>query len=245
MTKFAQSTETIAFFRRHGFSFHSRESAVLHAAQTAASAACTTIGFGENSPQAPVCVRTLEVGETWFSIEEPLFAERLGALLQPGDVLSDAGYVVRTNAQLLARFQIVQPDADGYGLDALHVLPNGVLLFSTDTGFVDARFGWVSDGDLLSENGHIVRRNREIMAPYHPAEDVDNFGLDGLHVLHAVWVGDFNNSGTVDAADQAAFESCLAGPGHPATADCAWADVDTSDSVDLRDFANLQAHQSD
>ncbi len=65
MTKFAQSTETIAFFRRHGFSFHSRESAVLHAAQTAASAACTTIGFGENSPQAPVCVRTLEVGETY------------------------------------------------------------------------------------------------------------------------------------------------------------------------------------
>lgn len=180
------------------------------------------------------------VGEFWFSLEEPLFSEALGVFLQPGDVLSEAGYIVRTNAQLLSRFQIIQPAAEGYGLDALHVLPNGVIVFSTETGFIDARFGPISDGDLLSENGHILRRNLEIVRPFNPVEDLDNFGLDGLFVLNAVWAVDADNSSTVDAADHNAFVACLSGPNLAADAGCDWADLNADDRVDLRDAATLQ-----
>jgi hypothetical protein len=180
-------------------------------------------------------------GEIWFSLEDPLFSEALGVTLQPGDVLADTGRIVRTNAQLLSRFQIIQPDTTGHGLDALHVLPNGVILFSTETGFVDARFGPVSDGDLLSENGHIIRRNLEILHPFQPAEDLDNFGLDALHVLHPVWLADADNNGTIDAADHHAFVECLSGPGSELTDECAWADLDADGRVDLHDAGAFQA----
>ncbi len=180
-----------------------------------------------------------QVGEIWFSLEEPIFSEALGIMLQPGDVLSETGYVVRTNQQLLSRFQIVNPDPGGYGLDALDVLPNGVLLFSTEGGFLDARFGMVSDGDLLSENGHVVRRNLQLVEPFQPVEDTDNFGLDGLFVEGAVWLADADHSGTVDLQDYAAFHTCLAGPDCTATADCNWADMNADGCVDLSDFARF------
>ena len=57
------------------------------------------------------------------------------------DHVGSRGYVVRTNAQLLERFEIVGPDPNGYGLDAITRRHNGTILFSVEQGFVDARFG--------------------------------------------------------------------------------------------------------
>lgn len=122
----------------------------------------------------------LASGEQWFGLEQPLFSETLGIMLQPGDLLSDAGYVVRTNAELLDRFEITDPDPAGYGLDAVSRLPNGTILFSVEQGFVDDRFGPVGHGDLLSDNGHLIRRNLDLVWPFEPFEDLDDFGLDAL-----------------------------------------------------------------
>ena len=122
----------------------------------------------------------LTSGELWFSLEYPLFSEVLGITLPPGDLLSSAGHVVHTNAELLERFEIVDPDPAGYGLDAVTRRPNGTILFSVEQGFLDARLGPVGHGDLLSDHGHVVRRNLDLVGAFQPLEDLDDFGLDAL-----------------------------------------------------------------
>ena len=125
----------------------------------------------------------LATGEIWFSLEDPLFSQALGILLQPGDLLSSAGYVVRTNAELLAHFTITNPDLQDYGLDAVTKLPDGTLLFSTDESFFDPRIGAVGHGDVLSESGQVVVGNLELVWPFEPLEDLGDFGLDALQVV--------------------------------------------------------------
>ena len=94
-------------------------------------------------------------GQVLFSIEREVFAEGLGRMLAPGDVLSDAGTVDRTNADLMALFHPEVPILD-HGLDALFVWPDGEIWFSTEVGFLDAEFGPVGPGDLLSDRGVVV-----------------------------------------------------------------------------------------
>jgi len=124
----------------------------------------------------------LATGELWFSLENPLFSQALGITLQPGDLLSSAGYVVRTNAQLLSGFSIVNPSSEGYGLDAVTRLPDGTILFSVDDGFQDLRYGSVGHGDVLSDKGYVVMGNLELIWPFEPLEDLGDFGLDALQV---------------------------------------------------------------
>jgi hypothetical protein len=120
-------------------------------------------------------------GEVLFSIQTDIVAERLGKLLRKGDVLSNRGLIVRSNAELLSRFHpSVQKD---YGLDALYVWPSGEVWFSTEEGFQDQQYGPVLAGDLLSDQGLIVFRNLELLSPFAPLEDLADFGLDGLFVI--------------------------------------------------------------
>ena len=125
----------------------------------------------------------LSTGELWFSLEDPLFSKALGITLQPGDLLSSAGYVVKSNAELLQRFEIVDADPAGYGLDAVTRRPNGTILFSVERDFLDARLGPVGHGDLLSDNGHLILGNLDLVWPFEPVEDLADFGLDALQVL--------------------------------------------------------------
>ena len=182
----------------------------------------------------------LMTGELWFSLEDPLFSEALGITLQPGDLLSDAGYVVRTNAQLLERFEIVDPDPNGYGLDAVTRLPNGTILFSVEEGFIDGRFGPVDHGDLLSDNGHLVRRNLTLVWPFEPVEDLNDFGLDALQAGPVISALDADANGVVNLLDYAAFEACLTGPTGSMNAGCQWTDFDSDDTITLNDFAAFQ-----
>lgn len=59
-------------------------------------------------------------GEIWFSTEEGFQDKLLGAVTA-GDLLSDQGYVVYRNLELLERFAPIE-DASSFGLDGLYVV---------------------------------------------------------------------------------------------------------------------------
>ncbi|MBN1844451.1 MAG: right-handed parallel beta-helix repeat-containing protein [Sedimentisphaerales bacterium] len=78
-------------------------------------------------------VHVLHSGEVWFSIEQTFWDESLGRWIGHGDLLSDTGRVVKTNAELLAPFfgdaLFVPGDL---GLDALWIGPGCVRPPSAD-----------------------------------------------------------------------------------------------------------------
>jgi hypothetical protein len=120
--------------------------------------------------------------EVWFSIERDAFSERLGRQLRRGDILSNRGQIIRSNAELLSRFKLLDAVAD-LGLDALYVWPSGEIWFSTEVGFVNTLGQTYMSGDLLSDQGYVVFRNLELLKPFAPAEDLADFGLDALWVV--------------------------------------------------------------
>ena len=127
-------------------------------------------------------VQVKEDGEILFSIEQDLFSEALGVMLRPGDLVSDKGVIVRTNKELLAKFEPTDVQ-DDLGLDAIHAWPSGEIWFSTESGFQSKRLGSIREGDLLSDNGTIVFRNLELLQRFRPLEKLANFGLDALFLI--------------------------------------------------------------
>lgn len=132
-------------------------------------------------------LQVLDTGEVYFSIESPLFSQRLGVTLQPGDLLSGDGQIIRTEKQLLSRFHPVfqrGASAQAVGLDSVYVWPiSEEIWFSTETGFRDEQLGEVLPGDLLSDQGYVVFRNLELVSPFAPLEDLADFGLDALFLV--------------------------------------------------------------
>jgi len=113
----------------------------------------------------------------YFSIEK-----NYGLKIRHGDLLSTEGEVVKTNAELLEHFRLATVGVSDFGLDALYVLPGGEVWFSTETDFEDRLLGVVRHGDLLSDRGWIVARNKQLMAPFGPLEELVDFGLDALNI---------------------------------------------------------------
>jgi len=112
-----------------------------------------------------------------------------------GDELSDRGIIVARNWQLLRNFNPPPTFAPvDYGLDALQELHWGpiaatvrpVTFFSINQGFDDASLGPISDGDLLSDAGRIVARNRDLMARFHPMPPLEDMGLDAAFIPYYV-----------------------------------------------------------
>lgn len=144
-----------------------------------------TSAFIPEPPAPDVGLDAVQVrgtGEILFSIEEPLFSEGLGVMLNPGDLLSNKGVVVRSNKELVAEFEPEDPKQD-FGLDAIYVWPSGEIWFSTELGFQSKRLGAITNGDLLSDNGSIIFKNLELVGAFQPLEDVANFGLDALFIV--------------------------------------------------------------
>jgi hypothetical protein len=83
----------------------------------------------------------------------------------------------------MAAFQPIDPVPANFGLDAAHVWPSGEIWFSTEVSFTDSRLGPVGKGDLLSDTGRVVARNRELLEIFSPIEDLADFGLDALQVF--------------------------------------------------------------
>ncbi len=136
----------------------------------------------------------------YFSTEVDFWSWQMMDMVSHGDLLCEQdGWVVLRNAELLANFEPLEPLPD-LGLDAVYMWPSGHIWFSLEEGFHDARYGWISDGDLLCRNGWVIKRNRELVARFEPLEDVDNFGLDALH-LAPVQRGDMNGDGRINAFD--------------------------------------------
>ncbi|HEY5909034.1 MAG TPA: hypothetical protein VJA21_00365 [Verrucomicrobiae bacterium] len=127
-----------------------------------------------------MAVQTMVNGETWFSVATNFFSKSLGTTVMPGDLLSDAGAVVRGNAQLLSRFKPTDP-ATNAGLTAVYVWPSAEIWFCTATAFSGANAAHYDAGDLLSDQGYVVYRNAELLAAFAPLKT--NAPLDGLWLV--------------------------------------------------------------
>jgi hypothetical protein len=126
-------------------------------------------------------VQIVENGEILFSTRRDDFSETQGPIGH-GDLLSNQGKVVRANSDLLKLFHPDRPGHD-YGLDAFHVWPSGETWFSTEEGFTDSVLGLLHDGDLLSDQGYLVMRSAELVAPFQPSGSLTNYGLASLFVV--------------------------------------------------------------
>jgi len=126
-------------------------------------------------------VQVMPDGEILFSIQTNVVISS-NLTLGRGDILSDRGRVFMTQRQLLANFQLAVTNHD-FGLDALHILPGGEIWFSVEEPFTDQRLGPIQAGDLLSNKGYIVLRNRSLLAAFAPADLTQDYGLDALFVV--------------------------------------------------------------
>jgi hypothetical protein len=126
-------------------------------------------------------VQIMPDGEILFSIQSNVVINS-SLTLGRGDILSDRGRVFMTQRQLLANFQPAVTNHD-FGLDALHILPTGEIWFSVEESFTDQRLGPIQAGDLLSNNGYIVFRNRSLLAAFAPSDPTQDYGLDALFVV--------------------------------------------------------------
>ena len=144
--------------------------------------------IGAFGPEPPVvdqgldALQVMSADELYFSVKNSFFSERLGRTIGSGDLLSSRGAVVKTNKELLARFQPAEPGKD-YGLDAIFVWPSGEVWFSVETGFYGQHFESYLPGDLLSDQGYVVYRNLDLMSAFQPLEDLYDFGLDAMFVF--------------------------------------------------------------
>jgi hypothetical protein len=127
-------------------------------------------------------LQILDSGEIYFSVKTAFYSERLGVWIQRGDLLSSGGRVVKTEKELLSRFH---PSAllKECGLQAVFVWPGGEVWFSLEEGFQDDLLGDLRPGDLLSDRGELLYRNRELLREFQPLEELVDFGLDALYVV--------------------------------------------------------------
>jgi hypothetical protein len=99
----------------------------------------------------------------------------------PGDLLSSKGRVISRYHELLAPFGIMPLPFDA-GLDAVHVLHTGEILFSIESSAFSGRLGkTLQRGDLLSSNGTIVRTHEQLMEKFHFLTPPTDNGLDALY----------------------------------------------------------------
>jgi hypothetical protein len=122
--------------------------------------------------------------QIWFSTRSDFYSKELGKTVTGGDLLSNNGQIVATNADLLAAFQPASPGTN-YGLDAAHVFKmeqgkTPVIWFSTNTDFYSESLKqWVTHGDILSNEGQVIATSAELLKNYglhFPA----NPGLDAI-----------------------------------------------------------------
>jgi hypothetical protein len=164
--------------------------------------------FGPMPPAPDVGLDALATdakGQILFSVKQDFFSEKLGKWIGRGDLLSETGAIVKTNAELLAAFSPVDPAVKDFGLDAVLLLPRDEIWFSTETGFTDKNLGAISDGDLLSTKRRIVMKNLHLLREFAPMEKLANFGLDAVEFASRVPLGDYDADCSVQLDDFAAL----------------------------------------
>jgi len=143
-------------------------------------------------------------GEILFSLPVDVFSETLGPI-RHGDLLSNRGYVVKRNQELLAAFSPTS-SADA-GLDAVQILPDGQILFSIRSNVV-SKAGLLSRGDILSDRGSIYLTHQEMLKKFQPAVTNKDFGLDAFYLFTSgeIWFSveegfTDNRFGTISSGD--------------------------------------------
>lgn len=126
-------------------------------------------------------VQVMSAGETWFSVQTSFVSKALNTVITPGDLLSDSGAIIRSNAQLLSRFKPADPSTNA-GLKAVYVWPSGEIWFCTESPFKGADGVDYSPGDILSDQGYVVLRNSELLAAFAPSTTT-NIAADALWVV--------------------------------------------------------------
>jgi hypothetical protein len=85
-------------------------------------------------------------GEVWFSVETGFYGQHF-ELYTPGDLLSDQGYVVYRNLDLLGAFAPLEDLAD-FGLDALFVITDVTPAPATPLSLLNLDLQWPA-GDVI------------------------------------------------------------------------------------------------
>jgi hypothetical protein len=124
------------------------------------------------------------VREMWFATAKSFAAtNQFGVtnMVNAGDLLSTGGRVVRSNNGVVGRLGVLPP-VPNLGLDAVNVIQGGEILFSLPEDVFSETLGQIQHGDLLSDQGSIVKRNQDLLAAFHPASTADA-GLDGVQLM--------------------------------------------------------------
>ncbi len=125
--------------------------------------------------------------QIWFSTRSGFHSDALNEDIGAGDLVSNTGQLIATNADLLKAFAPSKPDVN-YGLDAVHVLSAvpgqaPLVLFSTNKDFYSQALGrTISQGDILANDGELVMSNADLLKNFSwhwPS----NPGLDAIAFL--------------------------------------------------------------
>jgi len=162
--------------------------------------------------------------EIWFSTRNNFYSNKLGKQVTSGDILSNTGQIIATNADLLAAFKPSKPGVN-YGLDAMHVVSmqqgqTPVIWFSTNRDFYsNALKRVVSQGDILSNTGQVIASNTEVMSkfgwhfPANPGLDVIAFAPSGnmVNISRAIDEGGTGKTVVPDPATMCLLVAGMAG----------------------------------
>jgi hypothetical protein len=140
--------------------------------------------------------------ELWFSTVHSFKASTWQPptnVISAGDLVSSVGRVVKRNHDL-TQFLGIMPPVPDLGLKAMDILPGGEIGFSIETAqFSETLRTQLLPGDVLSNQGRILRRNKELIAAFVPKPPLpDDVGLEALQVM---------NDGDIHFAVRAGFYS--------------------------------------
>lgn len=128
--------------------------------------------------------------QIWFSTVKGFHSDKLGQDIEAGDVLSNKGEIIATNADLLKAFQPANPNVN-YGLDSLYVVnkksQTPVMWFSTTKDFYSQALKRnIGAGDLLSNDGTVIATNNELMANFGFQLPFWSKGLDAFTMVRTI-----------------------------------------------------------
>jgi len=110
----------------------------------------------------------------------PTSSVGIAGFILGGDLLSQAGHIVKRNADFYTSVGAMPP-GPALGLDAVDILPGGEIAFSLGSSFTSKTLGPLQHGDLLSTRGRILRKHQALLAPFGIQPPVPDVGLDAVH----------------------------------------------------------------
>jgi hypothetical protein len=116
------------------------------------------------------------------------FTSSSGVKASDGDILSASGKIKRRNNELTAKLGIM-PIVPDLGLDAVmrEKLSNSQtasrtreIFFSIPGDVFSETLGYLHNGDLLSDNGYVVKSYEKFIKPFGPMPPIADYGLDTI-----------------------------------------------------------------